>query len=458
MVNDLDTFGACASQRDESRVIHALLIEPASRETIFARLTEDHFDDPIGKRIFKTLLSCWRRNISLDSDATIMQAVPGGDLSVDNFMRHGTPGAYGASWQDAIDALDKLELARRAMFNARTTIECAASADKDRGELLAELDALWRPVIESPVTAATKTLQEIAAEENAEFNATRDGTRRPVTWGLIHIDRACPIYPGQMAVVAGRPGMGKTAFAISSAAEQLRDGRRVGIISVEMDSTDILRRFYSNASGLPYGDIAGGLKGAGDERLRRYYDVQHQMQSRAGQLFIHGGEKVSLERIRTITFDWVKNKGVEVIWIDYLTDLDLPKHKDHHRRVELMSQGLRDLSRKDKLNVPLIVCAQLNRAAGDGYPKMHHLAGSAKIEQDAHVVILLDRPAHDRNAKRPYIDRHGNTKEMQGKAACWIAKNRNGPTPVVFTEYVGNTMTFQNERLYAGEDVPAARG
>lgn len=441
------------SVKDESRLINALIIEPESREVIFERIAPEHFADPVGRNLYESFVSCWRRNIPLDSDGTIMHLIKPGDPKTDEFLNQGIPGNYPARWQDSVEICDRFELVRQILLKGQKAMDGAQLADKTRTDLLEDIRAMWTPVIEAPVTSATKSLGAIIDSEYEQHRQAKEGLRRAVPWGLVELDRMAPMYPGQMAIVGARPGMGKTALEITCSFAQIKAGVKVGIICVEQDNEDILRRYYSQVSGLSYQEIQRGMRGSPDDKLQFYERARSYMRQYDGKLFIHGGEKCSIERIRAITFDWVKNHGVQAVWLDYLTDFRLPKRKDYHLEVEAMSQEIRDLSRSDKLNVPVYLCSQLNRSGADGYPRPSQLKGSSGLEQDAHVIVLVDRPDNEPTANRPYLDGSGATRDMKGKAALHIAKNRNGSTGLVFTDFIGQSMEFKNESRYSGEEV-----
>jgi len=443
------------SVKDESRIINAILIEPECRETVFSRLNADHFANKAGKEIFECASRCWRQNISLDTDGTFIHLTKPGDPNTDDFMAYGVPGAYNAPWEDSLEVLDRFELTRQVLKATMKSSDMAQEADKTRGDLISDLKTIWEPTLDAPVSAKTRPLVEIIESQAGLTRQTHDGTRSACTWGLVDLDSACPVFNGQMAVIAGRPGHGKTAMLTTAGMGQLKAGKGVGVISVESSSEDTLCRFYSQVNGVAYRDMIAGLKNASQETWNSYnYAQEHFRSNYSDQLFIHGGEKCGIERIKAIAMDWVKNCGVQALWLDYLTDFKLPRRKDYHLQVEAMSQAIRDLSREDKLNVPVYLLAQLNRAADDGYPRLGHLKGSSGIEQDAHVILLIDRPEVDRFAKRTYLNDKGTgARDMEKAAAIHIAKNRNGPTGIRYLAYDGPLGKFNNYSYYSDMDV-----
>ena len=441
------------STKDESRVINAILFEPKSREPLFDRLQESHFADGTGKGIFEELLKCWQSNISITATATVQAVIPDSSMGIKGFLAMGSRSAYSATWLESAEVLDRLEYSRTVSEGANAAMLAIASGSKTRIELLAEVKQLLDPVVEAPVSASTPSVAEVIAAEQEEYLDAREGRRKPMPWGIPDLDQRVKVYSGQLIIIAARPRRGKSAVMITTALHQLKLGKRVGIISGEMESSDLMRRFYCQLSGFTFDQIQEGMIGQPQESLDRLQRAKNTMAGFGDQLQLLGGEKVGIDRIKAIGYDWVKRRFVESLWLDYLTDFKLPKADSNHEAVEAASKAIRDLTRKKQLNIPIYLLAQLNRGGDNAYPQLSHLKGSSAIEQDAHVVLMIDRPEIDNlsgDGCRVYRCREGGNRDMTGKAALIIAKNRNGGGGVVFTDFHGPTMEFKQEARYEG--------
>jgi len=255
-----------------------------------------------------------------------------------------------------------------------------------------------------------ETLAEIFADKPARGLSTGLGVLDDVIGGL---------KGGQLVIVAGRPGMGKTIEAVDMLrAAGIRQGESVLMFSLEMSKNDIQKRILA-------AEAEVNLKRVIEGDVREYEAARlNKAADRLRGCFIHIDDtpEIGLAHIRAAARKVAADKGLALIVVDYLQLMETGGN-GQNRATELgaVSRGLKVLARE--LNVPIVACAQLNRSAEqrtDRRPQLSDLRESGSLEQDADVAILLHRadyadPEHPR----------------AGEVDLIVAKNRNGPIETV---------------------------
>ncbi len=226
----------------------------------------------------------------------------------------------------------------------------------------------------------------------------------------------------QVAVLAGRPGMGKTTFAINIAYRLAKfDNTPVGFFSLEMSSVELTKKFAAIETQICNSRI-GNLD---DNTLSKYFSGV----SKLGDLpiFIDDKPGATIDEIRARAITMKRKHDVKLIVIDYL-QLITTKSKSGNREQEIS-----EISRKVKLlakelNIPIIAISQLSRQVEQSDPKvpfLHHLRESGSIEQDADMVLMLWRPEY---YDYPEFEYDGKNIDSRGMVVTYVRKNRNGET------------------------------
>jgi len=254
------------------------------------------------------------------------------------------------------------------------------------------------------------TLAEIFADKPARGLSTGLGVLDDVIGGL---------KGGQLIIVAGRPGMGKTIEAVDMLrAAGIRQGESVLMFSLEMSKNDIQKRILA-------AEAEVNLKRIIEGDVREYEAARlNKAADRLRGCFIHIDDtpEIGLAHIRAAARKVSADKGLALIVVDYLQLMETGGD-GRNRATELgaVSRGLKVLARE--LDVPIVACAQLNRSAEqrtDRRPQLSDLRESGSLEQDADIAILLHRPDY---ADPEHI--------RAGEIDLIVAKNRNGPIETV---------------------------
>ncbi|APU17996.1 MULTISPECIES: replicative DNA helicase [Actinoalloteichus] len=250
--------------------------------------------------------------------------------------------------------------------------------------------------------------------------ASRDGQSLGVPTGFVDLDAVTNgLHPGQMIIVAARPGVGKSTLGLDFARScSIKHGFSSVIFSLEMSKTEIVMRMLSAEARIRLGDMRGGKMTDDDwTRLaRRMGEVSE------APLFVDDSPNLTMMEIRAKARRLKQRNDLKLVVVDYLQLMSSGK------RVESRQQEVSEFSRHLKLlakelEVPVVAISQLNRGPEqrtDKRPMLSDLRESGSLEQDADMVLLIHRPdAFERDDPR------------MGEADLILAKHRAGPTATV---------------------------
>ncbi|WP_435829092.1 replicative DNA helicase [Saccharopolyspora shandongensis] len=250
--------------------------------------------------------------------------------------------------------------------------------------------------------------------------ASRGGQSQGIPTGFVDLDGLTNgLHPGQMIIVAARPGVGKSTLGLDIArSASVKHGLGSVIFSLEMSRTEIVMRMLSAEARIRLGDMRGGRMSDDDwTRLaRRMSEISE------APLFVDDSPNLTMMEIRAKARRLKQRHDIQLIVLDYLQLMTSGK------RVESRQQEVSEFSRNLKLlakelEVPLIAISQLNRGPEqrtDKRPQLSDLRESGSLEQDADMVILIHRPdAFERDDPR------------MGEADLILAKHRAGPTATI---------------------------
>jgi replicative DNA helicase len=269
--------------------------------------------------------------------------------------------------------------------------------------------------------------------------------RRVQPTGFLDLDQKLNggMRKGQLIVIAARPGIGKTSFALNIAENVARRGSTAVLYSLEMHEEEIADRMMSSVSRVPLSRIKRDRFLSGDER-QRLEDAA----SDIGQLPIHivSGGAFSPNDIALQVRALSVARGIDVgmVCVDYLqlmspNSSQSTRKESRERDIASMSRELKKLSLS--MNIPIVVVSQLNRMATEKkeFPKLHHLRESGAIEQDADVVLFL----HEVEVKDPPAV-PGGEPILRQEHHLIVAKQRNGPTGTFQLSWDRSTTTFRD--------------
>lgn len=291
-------------------------------------------------------------------------------------------------------------------------------------EAVAKLEsAIQQPtdIKSSAPVGMRQSLREATSRIEKRFETK--GTIQGIPYGIDALDKATSgMHRGELIVIAGRPSMGKSALAgnvLSSVGSGGMDGL---LFNLEMNRLDIIDRLCA-AHGIRYERIRNGwLKDADWSNLERAMAAIH-----GWKLWIDDTPAISLREIRAKARRQ-KKTGLDLVVVDYLQLMGLPKKDNRTQALGEVSRGLKLLARE--LNVPVVLLSQLSRDVDkrpDKRPLMSDLRDSGEIEQDADVILFPFRPAaYCQKCRDRVNDGTHNYREHQAEAEIIIEKQRAG--------------------------------
>lgn len=417
------------AQQNEKIVIGLMVSDRNQYYDLRRQLELDMFTDMQTKEAFKAMLQAENDNVDID---IVSIASRGKNLDPSTLME------WAASLIGThINADSLIESMRRSMKRRRLV-----SLMQSINAVLSD-KALPSQVIDGHISNAfEKYINEAGTQQDAEHISVSVGQVYdefaqnselgqdaipgiPTGFGAID---ACigGMQEGNLIVIGGATSVGKTAFALNIAQRVAETGKKVFIVSLEMNAKENTKRFLSAYSNIPANKIS----------LPSVWEAKNQA-SHVGEVFDTVGKlpisylcsgdgmPVTIARIRTTAMAMKARGGLDLVVVDYLQLLDAnnDRNSSDAERLSKISRGLKMMAMS--LNVPVIALAQLNREATKGQrPRMSHFKGSSSIEQDANVGILLHRNKgnNEQECNGDYFD----PSLLEGHTRVFIDKNRNG--------------------------------
>ena len=289
----------------------------------------------------------------------------------------------------------------------------------------------------SGVGSITDAIQDTFKRLDAASH--RDGLTG-LTTGFLDLDQLlCGLNKGDLVILAARPSMGKTAFALNlvehaalSRPEWLDRPPSVLFFSLEMGRQQLVSRMLCCLARVDAHRLRTGRIPA-EDRSELTTAAEELAQT---NVFIDDTSGISMMSLRSRARRVKAKHGLDMIVVDYLQLLTFPKSESRQQEISNISRSLKGLARE--LEIPVVALAQLSRQVelrDPPRPQLADLRESGSIEQDADVVMLLFRPEY----YPKYRD-----EENRGVAEVIVAKQRNGPTGTVRLQFFDSMMRFEN--------------
>ena len=273
-------------------------------------------------------------------------------------------------------------------------------------------------------------------------NNQESGGLTGISTGFTQLDKITAGWqPSDLVIIAGRPAMGKTSFALSLAKNIAIDNRvPVAFFSLEMNNVQLVNRLLSNVCSISGSKILSGQLDPSD--WERFDNNLRKMDG--APIYVDDTPGLSVFELRTKARRLVREHGIKVLMVDYLQLMNANGMRFNSRQEEVstISRSLKGLAKE--LNIPVLALSQLNRTVEqrDGIegkrPQLSDLRESGAIEQDADLVLFVHRQEY----YRIFQDEKGN--DLHGKAQIIIAKHRKGATDDVLLSFRGEFTRVAN--------------
>lgn len=331
--------------------------------------------------------------------------------------------------------------ALRSLIQATTDILATAYREGESADqLLDRAESLIFDIAERRVASDLVPLKDVVKRTMEHIERIHDRGSRitGLATGFYELDElTAGFQPGEFIVLAARPSIGKTTFALNLTEHvAVNDGKPVAFFSLEMSTQQLAQNLLCLHRRLDAQRLRKGLLSA-EERseLRLAAEVLYQ-----APIYVNDSPGLSPLSLRAKARRLKRQHDVQLVVVDYLQLMEPPPADSRQQQVAEISRALKGLARE--LRIPVLALSQLNRAPEsreDHRPRLADLRESGAIEQDADVVLLLHRDdAYDPN-KNP------------GVAELDVAKQRNGPTGKVRLTFLRECLRFENAAV---DDVP----
>jgi replicative DNA helicase len=298
-------------------------------------------------------------------------------------------------------------------------------------ELVSEAQAMFEPLAETSSREPQFAYQELTPIVEEIDRQYHGGGSSAISTGFKDLDAKLDggVNDGELVIVAGRPSMGKTAFAMNIGEHVTAAGGTVLVFSMEMPAKQLVQRALATTGSLALSKVRNGAKLVDGDWPKLTHAVQVMSEL---PLLIDDSPGLSLMEIVTRSRAVKRRHGLKMVIIDYIGLMTGGDGDSRTQQVGSYSRGLKGLAKQ--LGVPVIALAQLNRAV-DGRPNkrpaMSDLRDSGEIEQDADTILFLyrDEVYHPDSQDR-------------GTAEVIIAKQRNGEIGATRLAFIGEHSKF----------------
>lgn len=438
----MSSFELPHDQKVEEIVLGMLLLEATAINEVDELLTPEVFYYPANQLIYKAIETLHRAGKPLDMMVVATELMKDGRIDevggpiyvcqlaslVASTSTLGSHARY----------LHQLYVSRRLLTVTQQIQAKALNHSLDIEDTLTEALSMLEGVItQTQSNVNTVDLRDVLLKSMDEYylrsESVKKGRKMGVLTGIHRLDIALAgLRPQQLVIIAARPSMGKTAFALHVARMASLKGNAVAFFSLEMSSVSLSDRMIIASGNLDSELYRQGVLSQAEE---------HNMEAAAGELqplpiTIDDEGGLSIQQIKNRAKNLKRKGKCDLIIIDYLQLIDVRTGNKSYNREQEVSQCSKEAKQLAKqLDVPVVLLSQLSRECekrADKTPILSDLRESGSIEQDADVVLMLHRPE--------YYDKS----KPQGEGIIRVAKNRDGRTGDVDFRYNRSMTQFSD--------------
>ena len=425
----------------ERSVLGAMLLNPDAVGLVTEILQGGSFEAfyvPAHQYIYNAIIALYGKAKPIDAitlqdqlerDGTLDDA---GGLPYITDLTGAVPTSANAQYYTQI-VLDN-SILRRVISECTTVIGEAYNSPEDVNLLLDSAESAIFKIAEqrqaNPITKVSDLLEE--SIKRIELQMKSDSGITGVATGFSKLDELTSGFqPSDMIVLAARPSVGKTAFALNIASHAaIHNAKSVLLFSLEMSKEQLTQRLICMTGRIDSSRLRSGfLAGTEMSKIQGAADTL----SRA-KIFIDDTANITMLELRSKIRKHKAQHGCDMVIIDYLQLMSGgARSENRQNEIAEISRGIKGIARE--IGAPVVALSQLSREAdNDGFaPKLSHLRESGAIEQDADVVLMLSRPAA-----------HEGDGALPGLINLNVAKQRNGPTGPADLIFDKNIQRFKN--------------
>ncbi len=427
----------------EMSVLGVAFLNKDAIETISDEVTEDMFYNEKNRLIFNAIIELYKNNNPIDlttvkSELDKKKAL--NEIGGITYLMEVIDSVVTASNLSYYIKILKDHAVRRNLINTATDIITSSYNDENITGLLDEAERNILNVVKTRETSEFVPIHEILrrAQERLEELAKNKSDVTGIRTGFYDLDRATAgLHGGELIILAARPGMGKTAFALNIATNAaFTTNKAIAIFNLEMSAEMLVNRMIASIGGIDSYKLNTGKMEHND--WKRYNEAMSKLSST--NIFIEDNASITAPEIKAKCRRLASTEnGLGLVVIDYLQLVTTGSNRVESRQVEVseISRSLKTMALE--LDVPVIALAQLSRSVDkreNKEPALVDLRESGSLEQDADLVLFLNR--------KDYYEAKSEKKETIVPIDVIIAKHRKGSTGLYRLLFELNMSNFKN--------------
>ena len=439
------------SKEAEKAVLGSAFLSKTALQKICDELSPEHFYSEANAKIFETLQELNDEDKPIDitivtnklSEKKILSQV--GNVEYLSEIIDSVPSASNVEYY--INIVKEKMIVRKIIETATDIANDAYASEDSIYDVLENAEMKMLRIGNMRKTSEFQRIQDVAyrAQENLEKLAEQGSEITGLATGFSEFDKlTAGLQPSQFIIIAARPAMGKTAFALNLATyAATHSNKSVAVFNLEMSAEQLANRILQSLGQIDGGKMRTGRLEHND--WRRLNEAISQLSDT--NLFLDDTPGITIGEIRSKCRRLANSdKGLGLVVIDYLQLITGPSKSAGNRQQEVsdISRNLKTMALE--LGIPVIALAQLSRAVEqreDKRPIMSDLRESGSIEQDADIVSFLYRD--------DYYNKEARRDDNASISEFIIGKNRSGPTTTVELLFKKDTSTFVNFQRESGE-------
>ena len=450
MPNNNDAAGANkpipSNIEAEKSVLAACMLNAEILEEIVLKLKPTNFFRPAHRIIFEAICNLHARRIPVDQISLADNLNASGQLDAvggRSYIVELADNTFAlTNWSNHADIVKRTSVLRDLIYASTQISALAYNAPDDLDEVVEDAERTLFEVTEQRVSSSFTKMDALLTEAFEEITklADRGSHMAGVPTGFKDVDNLFHgLRGGDLVILAARPGIGKTSFALNMATNAAKSGTSVAFFSLEMSASQLVQRILCAEARISLSKIRGGYISEGD--WGAIADASNRLSKL--ELFIDDSPGLSILEARAKARRELRSvePGKGLIIVDYLQLMQPPQtRRDGNRAVEVgeISRGLKVLAKE--MNMPVIALSQLSRAVEmrcKKRPQLSDLRESGSIEQDADIVMFIDRSMDE-------IEAEQDGRPDLGTADLIVAKHRNGPTRDIKLAFVSEYTRFMD--------------
>lgn len=439
------------SKEAEKAVLGSAFLSKPALQKICDELSPEHFYSEANAKIFETLQELNDEDKPIDitivtnklSEKKILSQV--GNVEYLSEIIDSVPSASNVEYY--INIVKEKMIGRKIIETATDIANDAYASEDSIYDVLENAEMKMLRIGNMRKTSEFQRIQDVAyrAQENLEKLAEQGSEITGLATGFSEFDKlTAGLQPSQFIIIAARPAMGKTAFALNLATyAATHSNKSVAIFNLEMSAEQLANRILQSLGQIDGGKMRTGRLEHND--WKRLNEAISQLSDT--NLFLDDTPGITIGEIRSKCRRLANSdKGLGLVVIDYLQLITGPSKSVGNRQQEVsdISRNLKTMALE--LGIPVIALAQLSRAVEqreDKRPIMSDLRESGSIEQDADIVSFLYRD--------DYYNKEARRDDNASISEFIIGKNRSGPTRTIELLFKKDTSTFVNFQRESGE-------